>query len=233
MEAPPPLYILSRAAMLIALLVIGLLGIRLVKKFQRQAAIIAELQSITSDSGFFQQFYAEAARKSLVRAVGLLAEAKSLGLAPDTVIDRGLGLKPQLFFSDGKRDEPPVRERIIRTCLRSNYENFLKLGYKADFYTLDAMKKGELPAIPAGPHSGSRPVIACLIDPILSPGLDKVLANLEIRPPQAGEAPPGDIQIATAKQLARELADARIIEEAVCERIIEGLSPSTGAPEKR
>lgn len=233
MDAPPPLYILSRAAILIALLVIGLLGFRFFKKFQRQAAISAELQSITSDSAFFQQFYAEDARKSLVRAVGLLAESKALGAAPDAVIDRGLGLKPEFFFSDAKRDEPPVRERIIRTCLRNNYENFLKLGYKADFYTLDAMKKGQLPAIPAGPHSGSRPVIAYLIDPALSPGLDKVIANLEIRPPPAGATPPGDIQIATAKQLARDLADARIIEETVCERIVAGLSPPTDAPEKR
>jgi hypothetical protein len=233
MEAPHPLYILSRAAMLLALLVIGLLGFRFVRKFQRQAAITAELQSITSDSAFFQQFYAGDARKSLVRAVGLIAEAKSLGVAPDTVIDRGLGLKPEFFFSDAKRDEPPVRERIIRTCLRSNYENFLKLGYKADYYTLEAMKQGEVPAIPAGPHSGSKPIIVYLIDPTFSPGLDRVLANLEIRPPQADASPPSDIQIAAAKQLALDLADARVIEEPVCERILQRLSPSTGAPAKR
>ncbi|MCX6874279.1 MAG: hypothetical protein NTW21_10805 [Verrucomicrobia bacterium] len=224
MDAPSPQYLLSRAGLLIALLVAVLVGMRLVRKFQRQAAITAELGSLTSDSAFFQQFYAEDARKSLVRAIGLLAEANSLGVAPNVAIDRGLGLKPRFFASDAKLEEPPVREKIIRTCLRGNYENFIKLGYRADFHTLDAMKRGELPPIPSGPNSGHRPELAHLISPALAPGLEKLVANLEIRPPQ----PPGHqatpFQVATAKQLARELADARLIEEAVCDRILEGLS---------
>lgn len=184
MEAPSPRYIITRAVFVLAVIVAGLSGWSFFKKKQRQSAITAELQSITSNSSFFQQFYVEDAKKTLVRAIALIAEAKSLGMSPDQTIDLGLGIKPQFFENDAEKDEPPAREKIIRDCLRSNYENFLKLGYKADFHTLDSMRMGELPAIPEGPQAGRKPEIANLISPEASPGMEKVLANMEIRPPR-------------------------------------------------
>jgi len=224
MEAPSPQYILTRAAYLLVLLVVGLIGYKSLRKHQRENAIFAELETITNDSSFFQQFYATDARKSLVKAVGLIAEASSLGIAPETAISRGLGIKQQFFTDEARHDEPPVRERIIRSCLRNNYVNFTKLGFKPDFHTLDSMRKGQLPPIPSGPQGGRTPVICYLISPDISPGMDKVIANLEIRPPDANEEKPTDIQLAEAKQLARDLTDARIIEDKVCEKILEALS---------
>jgi hypothetical protein len=223
MEAPSPSYILSRAVFIIVLLIGGLFAYGFVKKERRKAAITSELQTITTDSSFFQQFYADSARKTLVRAVGLIAEANTLGVPPDKAIDRGMGIKEEFFENDAEEDEPPVREKIIRSCLRWNYDNFLKLGYTADFHTLDEMREGNLPPIPSGPHSGRKAVVASLIDPALSPGLDKVVANLEIRPPDGAEKPT-EIQIAAAKRFARDLAQAQIIEEPVRDRIIEALA---------
>jgi len=224
METPSPRYILTRAAFLIVMLVAVLNGYSFFKKYQRKTAIIAELKSITSDSSFFQQFYADDARKSLIKAIGLIAEANTLGLAPEKSIDLGMGLKEKFFENDAERNEPPAREKIIRSTLRSNYENFLKLGYKADFHVISALAKGELPPIPEGPHSGRKPEIGTLIDPAISPGMEKVIANLEIRPPQGDNPKPTDIQIAAAKQLARDLTSAGIIEEPVLNRILDGLS---------
>ena len=225
MQAPSPQYILSRAAALLALLVVVAIGYKFLKQRQRETAIITQLESITADSSFFHQFYADDARKSLVRAIGLIAEASSLGVAPEVTISRGLGIKPRFFTDDARHDEPPVRERIIRSCLRDNYVNFLKLGFKPDFYTLDAMRKGELPPVPSGPRSGSTPVIGYFISPAISPGMDKVIANLEIRPPGADDDDkPGDVQLAAAKQLARDLTEARVIEDRTCEKILEALS---------
>ena len=224
MEAPSPRYIITRAAFLITALFVVLFTISFVKRKQRQSAIIVELKSISSDSSFFQQFYAADAQKSLIRAIALIAEANQLGMAPETAIDRGLGIEPVFFSSDTEPDEPAPREKIIRSTLRSNYENFLKLGYKADFHTLEAMKKGDLPAIPVGPEAGKKPVVASLIDPAISPGIDKVIANLEIRPPQGERSAPSDIEIAAAKQLARDLGDAKIIEEPARDRIIDKLA---------
>jgi hypothetical protein len=226
MEAPSPRYILTRALFFIALLVVVLYGFSFFKKMQRRAAIISELKSITSDSSFFQQFYAADAQKSLVRAIALIAEANQLGLEPDKAIDGGLGIERKYFTTDEDRDEPPVREKIIRSSLRKNYENFRKLGYTPDFHTLASMKTGELPPIQSGPSSGLRPEVGTIIDPALSPGMEKVIANLEIRPTRAEKTAPSDVEIAAAKQLARDLGDAKLIEESARDRILEKLSPS-------
>ncbi|MEY3895122.1 MAG: hypothetical protein RLZZ214_641 [Verrucomicrobiota bacterium] len=220
MESPSPRYILTRAVFLIAAIFVVLSGISFVKKKQRQSAIIAELKSISSDSSFFKQFYPEDARKSLIRAVALIAEANQLGIPPEKAIDRGLGIEEVFFSTDTNPYEPTAREKIIRSSLGSNYENFLKLGYKPDFHTLGTMREGKLPVIPDGPLAGKTPMIATLIDPAISPGIDKVIANLEIRPPQTENHAPTDIEIAAAKQLTRDLADAKIIEEPVRDKII-------------
>jgi hypothetical protein len=224
MESPSPRYILTRAIFLITAIFVILSGFNFFKKKQRQNAIIAELKSISSDSSFFKQFYPEDAQKALVRAVALIAEANQLGIPPEKAIDRGLGIEDVFFNSNTNPYEPTPREKIIRSSLGSNYENFLKLGYKADFHTLESMKTGSLPSLADGPTAGKKPVIANLIDPSISPGIDKVIANLEIRPPQIESRAPSDIEIAAAKQLARDLADAKIIEESVRDRIIAKLS---------
>lgn len=230
MEAPSPRYILTRAAFIIALVVVVLYGISFFKRYQRQAGIVAELKLISSESSFFKQFNPEDARKSLVRAVALVAEAKELGQAPDTTIDRALGVEKKYFNTDGGRAEPPPRDKLIRQSLRSNYENFLKIGYKPDFHTLAAMKEGALPPIPSGTDAGKRAIIGSIIDPALSPGIDTVIANLEIRPPQLEDRARTDVETALAKQLARDLAYARVIEESVSERILGDLSNPPPVP---
>jgi len=228
-----PQYILSRAAFFIALLIAVHFGVSFFKKKQRENAIITELESITSDSSFFHQFYPDAARKSLVRAVGLIAEATTLGETPLSAINRGLGIKPKFFENEARHEDPKPREKIIRDCLLANYANFLKLGYKPDYQTLDVMKDGELPNIPAGPQTGKKPVIANLISPTLAPGMDKVIANLEIRPPQTDNHQPTTLEIATAKQLAADLSEGQFIEESVRDKIYKALStPEPPEPPK-
>ncbi len=234
MDAPSPRYILTRALFLIAVVVALMYGWSFFKVYQRKTAITRELRSITSDSSFFQQFYAEDAKKTLIRAIGLIAESNRLGVLPETAIDRGLGVDAKLFATDSDLQEPPPRLTIIRSCLRTNYENFLKLGYTGEFQTLIDMKEGTLPPIPAGPDQGKRAVIGTLIDPAHSPGIDKVLANLEIRPPGSETRPPSDIETAAAKRLARELAHAGVIEEKVREKIEAKLSePKSSEPAKK
>lgn len=218
-------YIITRAATAILLIVALLYGYGLLKKKQRTDVIIADLKSVCSDSSFFSQFHAEDAAKALVRGVGLIAEAKQLGMDPDKAIDGGLGIEEKIFAVETRDDGPPIRERIIRNSLRSNYENFLKLGYKPDFHTLEGMREGELPPVRTGPSAGSRAEIGAIIDPALSPGLDRVVANLEIRPPRKAGTRLTDVEIATAKRLASDLAEAGVIERAAAMRIAENLTP--------
>lgn len=224
MEAPSPRYIITRALFLLATVVVVLSCLSFYKKKQRQSAILADLKSLSSDSSYFQQFYAEDAQKSLIRAVALIAEANELGIPPESSIDRALGIETKTFFSEEKPAEPTYRQQIVRTNLRANYENFLKLGYTADFHTLATMKEGALPAIPSGPEAGKKPVVGTFISATLSPGIEKVIANLEIRPPQADSRTLTDLEIASAKQLAYSLSDAKLIEEPIRDKIITALS---------
>jgi hypothetical protein len=224
MDAPSPRYIITRATFLIATAFVILYAISLTKKIQRKSAIFAELRSITSDSSYFHQFYAEDAQKSLVRAVALIAEANELGTPPDQSIDCALGIDPAYFKPAEKPEEVQPRERIIRSSLANNYENFRKLGYRPDFQTLSTMKEGMLPPIPSGPEAGKKPLIVTLIAQAASPGIEKVLANLEIRPPSRENVLPTDLQIAAAKQLINDMVEARLIEESISSRLADSLS---------
>ena len=87
------------------------------------------------------------------------------------------------------------------------------------------LKEGKLPPVRTGPQAGSKAEVGTIIDPVLSPGLDKVMANLEIRPPREKGRKMSDVEIATAKQLAQDLSSAGIIEESARKRIIESLTP--------
>lgn len=224
METPSPRYIVTRAIFLIATLVVLLYGFSFYKKFQRRSAIISELRSLASDSSYFHQFYAEEARKSLVRAIGLIAEADELGIPPEIAIKKSQGIETKLFAEDSDREDLPLKQQIVIANLRANYENFRKLRYKADFQTLNEMRSGNLPPIPSGPGAGKKPIVATLIDPSLLPGIEKVLANLEIRPPQEDNHFMTDIEIAAAKRLARDLSDAKLIEEPIRDEILKKLT---------
>jgi hypothetical protein len=225
-------YILTRALSIIALLVALLYGYGYFKKHQRKSAVVSELRQICGESSFFRQFSAEDARKTLIRAIGLLAEADSLGMDIDSAIDGGLGVRTEWFENELDEDDTPLKEQIIRASLRANYDNFIKLGFKPEFNTFKPMMDGELAAIPTGNFAGRKPVIETLIPEIASPGIEKVLANLELSPPDSRDKPVTDIRIAAAKQLARDLSDAGLIEVAARDRIISHLTPTEAPKEK-
>jgi hypothetical protein len=220
-------YIITRAISIIALLVALIYGYGYFKKHQRKSAVIADLQTICGESSYFRQFSFEDAQKTLIRAMGLIAEADSLGMSPDDAIKGGLGQKREWFVNELDPDDTPPAQLIIRSSLRANYDNFIKLGFKTDFNTIKAMKDGQLPLISSGSLGGRKPIIKTLIPAEASPGIEKVLANLELAPPGSEETPLTDIQLAAAKQLARDLYNARLIEDPVRERIIAHLSSAT------
>jgi len=219
-------YVITRTVSVLAVLIALIYGYGLFKKHERKSACIDELNKICGESSYFRQFSADDAHKTLIRAIGLLAEAEALGVSPDEAIKSALGMKREWFVEDQKEDEIPLAKQIIRASLRANFENFSKLGFKADGNTIRLMKAGELPAIPSGVMAGRKPIIKTLIPAQASPGIEKVLANLELAPPDAADRPLTDIQVAAAKQLARDLFSARIIEQPVRDKIIEHLTPA-------
>ncbi len=217
--------IILRAVTLVILLVALFFGYQHYVKKQRKAVVVAELSHICGESAFYRQFTAADAHKTLLRAIGLIAEAESLGMGVDEAIKGGLGIETGWFAEAPKPEDLPIRQLIVRDSLRANYDNFIKLGYTPVFDVFDPMKDGDLVPIPDGPFSGRKPVVRTLIPEQASPGIEKVIANLELAPPGTDEAPMTDLQIAAAKQLARDLTHARLIEESVAERITAYLTP--------
>ena len=109
-------------------------------------------------------------------------------------------------------------------------DHLLKLGFTPHPRFLVPMRQGELPPIQSGPQSGRRPEIHTIIQPVLSPGLEKVVANLQFRPPGLSDHSLTDIQIASAKRLATELSQAGSNGDAVRTRVLEALSQREAPP---
>ena len=78
------------------------------------------------------------------------------------------------------------------------------------------LAKGELP------DGDPKPAIAHIIDPAVSPGLERIVPNLELRPVKAAAAAePTDLEVAAAKNLATELCSANVIEYKAEKRIVD------------
>lgn len=201
------------------------------KRKHQQAGIVSELKSLTSDSSFFNQFSAGEAGRSLVRAVGLIAEANNAGMEPEQAIEHSLGIKKKYFAMDDDKDGPNARQLLIIKSLRANYENFRKFGYQGDPATLRSMRKGILPPVEEGLRSGTRAQINYIISPSLSPGLEKVLANLQIQPARTESRVLTDTESAAAKALVVDLRNAEVIESVAERRIISALDAHSAGPE--
>ena len=217
-------YILVRAISIILVIVAILYVVGFIKKKNRRDAIVTELREISSESSYFSQFSAEDAEKSLIQAVGLVAEAKNAGMDPEDAIKRSLGIKKKYFQMEDDKEGPNIRQSIIINSLRSNYENFLKFGYEADFHTLETMEDGILPPVRKGSRAGKKPGIDYIIDPELSPGIEKVMANLLIQPSQSDKKELTDVEIAIAKNLLGKLAKADVIDKVAEKRILDELA---------
>ena len=133
-------------------------------------------------------------------------------------------------LSDARQTAATIRKQARSGAIDPEVLAALQPADESDFPTVSEMKSGELPPIPSGPQAGRRAVIATVIDPALSPGLEKVVANLTIRPPTETGTERNDVETAAAKQLAGRLASAGVIERGVSDRITEALSAPKSEP---
>lgn len=211
--------ILRHAAVLALLGVLAIAGLKIHRHFRDRAQTAAELRALAAEGAFYRQFYPADADRALLRAMAILREGELDGLAPDELLDRSLGLKSG---NEDSENEPAADSRLVRATFLNNYENCRKLGLFRDRDAASRLRDGELPHISTGPAQGATPRIARIIDPALAPGLDKVVANLEIRPPDSAPAQ-GDVERNAARRLARALGEANVIDAAAVARILQAL----------
>lgn len=230
MHAPSISDILRYAVLLIIVVVVGLFAMSFLRKRREHRALVADMRSIVSDSSYYQQFYADDAQKTLLRAMYLLHQAEQKGRDPSEFLNEVLGVAGDSLLdrSGDKPDSLSRTEALADSTLRANYENCRKLGLLDDAKSLETLAKGVPPTITIGPAAGERAAVHPIIDPSLSPGIEKVLANLQIGPPRDDSQPLGDVEIAAARRLARALQSAGIIDPAAQKRIeahLNDLSP--------
>ena len=124
-------------------------------------------------------------------------------------------------------DQPalPIRQRIIRDSLLSNYDNCKKLDVFSDPENLVSLAKGELPIIMSGPSADQQVRILMIIPPYVLEGVDKLIPNLIISPPQTEEEKAAqknlnNFEIARAKKFATSLSTAGLIEKDAYRKIL-------------
>lgn len=211
------------------LLLIG--GLKLLAMWNQKRAVdelFEEMRVLTTDASYLRQFDSDEATRTLLRLMVLMWKAENQGVPPERVIDR-IFLTEKRMFDNEKKPPVSATQRLIRDNLEFNRDALRKLGYPADRTTFEALEAGRLPALTDGPFARQQPIVHRVIDPTLSPGLDTVIANFEIRPP--GEIDRfDDVNLARARQLVRQLRSANIIESDAAERLSQSLERPAEEP---
>lgn len=213
------------SAVTIVLLVVGL---KLWGKQRVEKRVVSELRGLASPSSSFEQLYAADAARSLYQSMEALYRGTSkLGKEPGEILTEVFHGKGEaaLFKDRGPgNDEQYIdpRETLIREGLLRNYQHCINLGVFTSAENLARLANGDPPEILSGPATGRTAEIGHVIDPSLSPGLEKLIPNMLIIPPAdpKNAVRPTDIEITKAKAHATLLARAQLIERDAEERIL-------------
>lgn len=208
--------ILRHAVVVIILLVLALIGFKQYQRHAEKRRLVAEMRTDISDASFYRSLSAEEARRTFLRSIARIDRAARLGLEPPVFFDRVFDRKERNKIAISEDSGYPTREKLVRTSLQRAHQHARQLGLLDREEYLQDLEQGEIP--PVEP----KPVIGALIDPALSPGLEKVVPNFELRPaPKGPDYKPTDLEIAAARELIRDLADANLIEDAAAKRLLE------------
>lgn len=186
------------------------------KKFARKEALVEEMRMAISDASFYRSLEAKDAHATFLKAIAMIDEANANGLVPTIFFD-----KVFKYDDEGKTklgqdyEDYPARERLARETLLRGYHHALQFSLLDKPGKRALLAKGELP------DGDPKPVIANIIDPAVSPGMEKIVPNLELRPAKSTGAAPTDLEVAAAKELASELSAANVIEYEAEKRIVD------------
>lgn len=151
--------------------------------------------------------------------------ATELGMTPEETLKEVMEESEALLATDNDK-ELPVRKAIIRDTLLSNFDNCKKLGIFSDQSNLFTLEKGEIPMIKIGPSANEDIVISTIIPASVLDGVDKLIPNLVISPPtenanKVANMNLNEFEIARAKQFAKALEDADLIEQEAYKKIFD------------
>ncbi|WP_193211284.1 hypothetical protein [Luteolibacter marinus] len=195
------------------------IGSKHYKKFARKESLAEEMRTLVADSSFYRSVSGDAARATLLKGIAMVEEARSLGLEPTAYFDLVFKHEESFLSTDTKGTEHPIREKLVRETLIRGYQHAQQLDLLGDRDAISVLREGELPDVTP------KPVFAYIIDPALSPGLEKVVPNLDLRPPGEPAKEPTDLEITAARVLAGDLQSAMIIDYEGERKITDQLRP--------
>jgi hypothetical protein len=194
------------------------------KRETRKDEIVADMRGLVSEASFYRAISEKDARTTFLRGIALLYDAKQLGMEPAAVFNRVFEREDKDKSASGDEFEDyPSREKLARESLTRAYQHAEQLGLLAGPEEVAALRQGELPSTPV------RTAIICVIDPAISPGLEKVVPNFELRPFDNKNAAPNDTDIAAARNLATALVSSQIIDRETEEKIHRHFRPKEEA----
>lgn len=206
--------LLRNLLMVIILVVVGLFGFKQYRRHADRSALVSQMQTDVGDPAFYHAFRQEEAQATLLRCIGRIHRANRLGMEPGVFFDRVFD-RTQTKASSEEEDAYPSKEKLVRDTLERAYQHATQLGLLEDKTSLQDLEAGEMPSVTP------KPVIGTIIDPSLSPGLEKIVPNLDLRPANLNRSEtPTDLEIAAVRKLAQQLSDARVIDDAASRRIL-------------
>lgn len=190
------------------------------KNFKRKEALVAEMRTLVSEASFYRSLTEADARGVLLKGIAKVEEARSLGLEPSDYLDL-------VFKQDKSKDaladefeDRPARQKLAQDTLLRAHQHAVQLKLLETPEARLDLADGKMPDVTP------KPVIAHTIDPTVSPGLEKVVPNLELVPGDKKKEAPTDLEIAAARNLAADLYSAQIIDREAEKRITEHFRPA-------
>ncbi len=218
-------------------LVLATFGLKVWNKQKLEKQIIKELRDLAHPATSFEAIYADDGKRALFKSMGLLHKARAeLDKEPVEILkevfhgddDGALFGKAQT----GRNAYVDPREKIISKGLLRNYQHCRALGLFSDGENRKALAEGEAPSIATGSSSGAKATIRHIIDPEVSPGVENLIPNMIISPPDFEvREKPTDFEIMQAKELIRDLYSARLIEREAEDRLRQHYEQFNNPPE--
>ena len=189
------------------------------KKFNRKAALVDEMRTLVSEASFYRSLTEADARAVLLKGVAKIEEAKLLGMEPTAYFDRVFKREASKDDASDEFEDYPAREKLARETLLRAHQHAVQLKLVETPEARKELEEGKLPDVTP------KPVLTFLIDPAISPGLEKVVPNLDLLPGDLKKDAPTDLDIAVARNLAMDLYSSQIIDREAEKRITEHFRP--------
>lgn len=199
----------------IVVLFLGSFIMKHVNRSKKTAKLAAEMRTLVSDTSFYKSPTVETAHAALFKGIALMADAKKIGLEPNAYFDEVFKReKKDKVGLDDEFEEYPAREKLARDTYQRAYQMAEHFGMLDSPEKIEELREGKMPE-----GVSPKPVIANVIDPALSPGMEKIVPNLDLRAAGQKAGPPTDMEVAAARNLSSDLYAARVIESDADNRI--------------